>query len=283
MTGSAQIGVMLIAVLATIVALAPIELQRRMIDDAMPASDVALLATLGAVYLASILLLQGLKFISGVVTGWLAESTSAYVRAHLWRLRGADRSKDISSVLLTEVDALSGFAGLSPSQFVANITMLIGALGYMFWVEPWVALAGLSMVAPQAALTPVIQRRLNIYVSTRLRLLRRFSAALDKGADLTEPEMKSRLRNLFKARMAFLWWKFLMKSALNTLNSAAPLGVIMVGGWMAIQGDTTVGVIVAFVGGFSRLGDPIRQLIAFYREAAEASVRHELLANWMEN
>lgn len=281
MTGSAQIGVMIIAVLATLVSLAPIELQRRMIDDALSAGDASLLLTLGAIYLASILILQGLKFITGVVTGWLAESTSAYIRSHLWRLRGADETKDISSVLLTEVDALSGFAGLAPSQFAANITMLIGALAYMFWVEPWVALAGLCMIAPQAALTPLIQRRLNLYVSIRLRLLRRFAAALDKGAALSEVEMKSRLRNLFKARMALLWWKFLMKSALNSLNAAAPLGVIVVGGWMVIEGDTTVGVIVAFVGGFSRLGDPIRQLIAFYREAAEASVRHDLLANWM--
>lgn len=283
MTGLAQIGVTCLAVIATIISLAPIELQRRMIDDALPAKDGELLLLLGGIYLASILILQILKFFIGMVTGWLAESACAYVRAHLWELRSGDGSKDVSSVLLTEVDALSGFAGNAPSQFVANVTMLLGALGYMFWVEPLVALAGLCLVAPQAAIAPLVQRRLNIYVSTRLRLLRRFSAALEKGAGLKNDEMQSRLRNLFKARMAFLWWKFLMKAALNTLNAAAPLGVILVGGWMAIQGDTTVGVIVAFVGGFSRLGDPIRQLIAFYREAAEASVRHDLLATWMKN
>lgn len=42
--------------------------------------------------------------------------------------------------------------------------------------------------------------------------------------------MTSRLGDLFKARMALPWWNFLMKAA---LNAAAPLGVIMVGGWMA--------------------------------------------------
>ena len=283
MTGRAQIGVTCLAAIAMIVSLAPIELQRRMIDDALPEGDAELLLLLGAVYLAMILLLQLLKFIVGMTTGWLAESTSAYVRAHLWGLRSGQGSKDISSVMLTEVDALAGFAGNAPSQFIANVTMLLGALGYMFWVEPLVALAGLCLIAPQAAFTPLVQRRLNIYVSTRLRLLRRFSASLEKGADLQEAEIQSRLRNLFKARMAFLWWKFLMKATLNALNAAAPLGVILVGGWMAIEGDTTVGVIVAFVGGFSRLGDPIRQLIAFYREAAEASVRHDLLASWMKS
>ena len=282
MTGRAQLGVIALAIVATLVSLAPIELQRRMVDDALPAGDETLLLWLGGVYLASILLLQALKFVIGNVTGWLAESTSAYVRAHLWRLRGGDSAKDISSVLLTEVDALSGFAGLAPSQFCANVAMLVGALSYMFWVEPMVALAGLCLIAPQAALTPAIQRKLNAYVSTRVRLLRRFSASLEKGPGLKGDEMSSRLGNLFKARMALLWWKFLMKAALNTLNAAAPLAVILVGGWMAIDGDTTVGVIIAFVTGFSRLGDPIRQLIAFYREAAEATVRHNLLADWMK-
>ena len=42
-----------------------------------------------------------------------------------------------------------------------------------------------------------------------------------------------------------------------------------------------LGVIIAFAGGFSRLGDPFRQLIGFYRETAEAEVRHDLLAKWM--
>jgi ABC-type bacteriocin/lantibiotic exporter with double-glycine peptidase domain len=73
----------------------------------------------------------------------------------------------------------------------------------------------------------------------------------------------------------------MMKALLNLLNGLAPLGVIVAGGWLAVSGETTVGVIIAFVGGFSRLGGPIRQLIVFYREAAEASVRHQMIARWM--
>ncbi len=283
MTGRGQVAAIFLSVCATALALLPIELQRRMIDDALPDKDVNLLLLLGGVYLASILALQAIKLLLGLVTGWLSESASRYTRAHLWELRSAKADSDVASVMLTEVKALSGFAGLAPSQFVANVTMLFGSLSYMFWVEPMVALAGLCLVAPQAILAPVMQKKLNHYVSVRLRLLRRFSSALDKGVDLSDDEMTSRLRNLFRARMVFLWWKFLMKAALNILNSSAPLGVIVIGGWMVIQGETTVGVIVAFVGGFSRLGDPIRQLIGFYRETAEASVRHDLLAKWMSS
>jgi hypothetical protein len=38
---------------------------------------------------------------------------------------------------------------------------------------------------------------------------------------------------------------------------------------------------VAFISGFERLADPLRELIAFYRLAAQSRVRHEAIARWM--
>ncbi|MEM7546604.1 MAG: ABC transporter ATP-binding protein, partial [Pseudomonadota bacterium] len=72
MTGRSQVLAITLAVLTTLAALAPIELQRRMIDDALPAGDVPLLMLLGGIYLFSILALQALKFALGMVAGWLS-------------------------------------------------------------------------------------------------------------------------------------------------------------------------------------------------------------------
>ena len=55
---------------------------------------------------------------------------------------------EIVAVLTSEVDALGGFAGSGPSRAASNLFMLIGAMGYMFWVDPTVALAGLLLIAP---------------------------------------------------------------------------------------------------------------------------------------
>jgi len=41
-------------------------------------------------------------------------------------------------------------------------------------------------------------------------------------------------------------------------------------------------VIVAFLSGFDRISGPIRDLIAFYRLAAQAEVQHAMIARWME-
>ena len=75
--------------------------------------------------------------------------------------------------------------------------------------------------------------------------------------------------------------KFLLKGAINLLNNLAPLAVLMVGGYMVLQGESTVGVVVAFISGLQRLADPVRELMNYYRVAAQANVQHSMIARWM--
>lgn len=286
MTGKSQYFAFFLSLVVTALSLAPIELQRRMVDNAITQGDLRLLVILGGVFVGVIVMQQLAKLWLGVLQGWMSESAMLYTRRHLWRLRGGDvaqngEGSDIVSVLTTETQALAGFAGMGPSQAFSNMAMLVGGLGYMFWVEPMVALAGLALLAPQVALTPLMQSRLNRLVSIQVRLNRLFTRSLDRDDRPGDDEIRRRLRRMFQNRMSFFWWKFMMKALLNFLNAAAPIGVILVGGWLVIEGSTTIGVIVAFVDGFRRIGDPIRQLITFYREAAQATVRHDMIASWM--
>jgi ABC-type bacteriocin/lantibiotic exporter with double-glycine peptidase domain len=82
--------------------------------------------------------------------------------------------------------------------------------------------------------------------------------------------------------MRFFLAKFALKSLLNLLNSAGPATVLILGGYLVIQGETQVGVLVAFLSGFERMSSPVRELISFYRVAAQASVQHRMIAKWMQ-
>lgn len=286
MTGPWQFVALGLALVVTLLALAPIELQRRLFDDAIATGDTRLLFILAGIYLVTVLLGQVAKFALGLLQNWLSESTLRYTRNHLWALRGAEPPKDgngrdVTAVLTTELPALAGFAGARPSQALADFAMLAGSLVYMFVVEPRVAAIGLMLLMPQVVLAPVIQRKLNRLVEARLRLMRRYAAVSGAASPPEAESMRRRVLNLYDMRLRFVFWKLLMKALLNLLNAAAPLAVIAAGGLMVISGETSLGVVVAFVGGFARLGDPARQLIAFYREAAEANVRHNMIARWM--
>jgi ABC-type multidrug transport system fused ATPase/permease subunit len=282
MTGWWQVWLALLAIAVAGLNLAPIELQRRIIDNALAEKDAALLMRLGALYAGALILHQLAKITLRMGQGWVGERTSAYTRRHLYGLERHEaqrRPGALVSVLVSEVDKLGGFVGGGPSKAVGNLAMLVGVFGYMIYVEPRIAALSILLLVPQAVVAPLIQRRLNRMIARRLTLLRRFGDEASEGAapDIAGQTILSVLRN----RLGYIRLKAVMKASLNLLNGVAPLAILLWGGWLVIEGETTVGVLVALVSGFNRIADPTRELIAFYREAAQASVQHEQIAAWM--
>ena len=68
---------------------------------------------------------------------------------------------------------------------------------------------------------------------------------------------------------------------LNLMNAIAPLAILLVGGYMVIEGDTDLGAVVAMTAGIVRIAAPVREMIAFYRLAQRISVTHGLIVAWM--
>lgn len=281
MSGWRQVALAAAGVTVAAMELAPIELQRRMVDNAIARADADLLWRLGIVYAVVLLLHQTLKFAMSVAQGWLSESAVRHTRRHLLRLHrgrgGGDRPGEAVSIIGGEVETLGGFVGEGPSQAVTDAAILLSVLGYMAWVAPQIAAVSLCLLIPQLALAPLLQGRLNRLVERQLAMKRDFGETVADGGAADDL-----LARLYGNRMLFHVWKNLLKQALNLLNAAAPLVVLLWGGWLVVQGQTSIGVIVAFLSGFDRISGPIRDLIAFYRLAAQAEVQHAMMARWME-
>lgn len=289
MTGWRQAGLCALALLAAGLNLAPIEIQRRIVDQAIVAGEAGLLVGLGAAYVAVVVAHQLVKFTLHTGQSWLSESTILYTRGHLMGLYGEGRAGpdaapgEAVSIIGAEVEKLGGFVGTAPSAAFTDVSLLLGVVGYMLWVDPAVAAIGLALILPQVLLTPLMQRRINRLMQRQLIYSRRFGARVAVLRDETKKgaDAMSIARSLYRNRIAITIWKEAMKGALNLLSAAGPLSMLVVGGWMAINGHTTVGVLVAFLSGFNRMSDPIRNLIAFYRQAQQASVQHGMIARWM--
>ena len=287
MTGYHQIAICLGAIAVTLINLVPIELQRRIVNEVVETQDVPMLLRLGAAYGALLLIHQAAKFTLRLYQSWLTESATLYMRNHLLSLYkdGSGEQDDGTgravSVVGTEVEKLGGFVGEALAQACANGAMLLGVSAYMLVVEPGIAVFALGVLVPQVVLTPVIQRRLNDLVEQRVKYLR------ELGDDISELDGPARDRcltvipNIFRNRMRYFLLKFIMKSLLNIVNAIGPMTVLLVGGYMVMQGETQVGVIVAFLSGFERMSNPVRELIGFYRVTAQAAVQHRMIARWM--
>jgi len=287
MTGWHQLGCCAGAVLVALLNLAPIELQRRIVNEVVETQNVPLLIRFGLAYLAVIVLHQAGKFALRAYQSWLTESTNIYTRRHLLGLYGdkiettRDSEGRVVSIIGSEAEKLGGFVGEALSQSCANLAILLGVLGYMFVVQPSIALFALAFMVPQIILTPFLQRRLNELVAERVGYIRELG---DRISDMDAPVQEEGARildQIFDNRIHFNLLKFALKAALNLLNALGPLSVLIFGGYLVMQGQTQVGVIVAFISGFEKISAPVRELVGFYRVAEQARVQHDMIAKWM--
>ncbi|WP_206419844.1 ABC transporter transmembrane domain-containing protein [Minwuia thermotolerans] len=285
MSGHHQIWLCLLALTVAALSMAPLELQRRIVNQALDKADLEHLLFLGGLFLAVVVLSGLLKFTLRMYQGWISESAIRYGRGHLLRLYREKPHEDnhesgrAVSIISAEMDKLGSFVGEGLSQPVANLGMLVAILGYMLVVEPLVALLGAVLLVPQALLVPVAQRRINRLIERRLETMRDLSDVI--GEDARDAGAEAKIDRLYGNRMKTFLVKFAMKGLINLMNGLAPLGVLIFGGIMVIRDETSVGVIVAFISGFERMGNPLRELLNYYRVAAQATVQHRMIARWM--
>lgn len=296
MSGSHQIWICLLALFVAGLSMIPLELQRRIVDEVIVDRNLELLIVLGGVYLAVLLVQGGGKFALRLYQGWLSESAIRYTREHLaqiYECRAPDPEARVEdeikgqavSVIGPETDRLGGFVGDGLSQPVVSGGVLVAIIGYMVTVEPLVAVISLVVVVPQILLVPLVQHYINRLIEQRVKMMRALSDSLAElpqdCRDLEDTELSAQLDDVYANRMRMFLFKFGLKALVNLLNALAPLSVLLAGGYFVIEGKTTIGIVVAFISGFDRLSAPLRELIAFYRVAAQANVQHSMIARWM--
>lgn len=236
-----QVWASLIAAATAALAFAPLELQRRIIDNAIETASTDILVMLSVVFLAVLLVQGGLKFALRIYQGWLSESAIRYTREHMssiyaFRVASGDRAafspgKDDGdpqtsddeagdgdlergggteaadggravSIIGAEVDKLGAFVGEAFVAPVVNVGTVLALLGYMLYVDTWIALVSLIFLAPQIALTPLIQRRINRLTERRLSLMRELGGLVaNEPRDSTLPDgetFQSNIAGLFR-------------------------------------------------------------------------------------
>jgi len=288
-TGRQQVCLTLLAGLVFPLTMAPLELQRRIVNDAIGGGDMRWLLMLGGAYLGVVLLQGGLKYALRVWRGRVSEQVIRRMRQRL-ALTAVENARggrgeaidegEMIPMASREVERVGGFVGASFSEPTLQTGILLSIVGYMLVVEPVVALFSLGFFVPQLILVPVMQRVLNRRARDKVRIVRELGeriAERELGVEHCE-EHEDQIERIYRNRMSYYRLKFLLKLLTNLFNHLAPISVLVVGGYFVIEGRTTVGTVVAFMTGFERMADPARQLLAHYRLAAEARVQYRLLA-----
>jgi len=294
LTSNIKLQGLLLAVIVVTVAIRvlPLEMQKKIINEAIGESKVNLLIMYCGYYLAAVVSASGLKFAINSLQAYIGQEALADMRkklyAHILTLpigffRKASPGMIVSS-LMTEVATAGDFVGQAIAVPVTNILTLLAFAGYLFYLNP--LLAGLSMVLYPMALifVPMMQKRSNAANRERVDTGRKMSTMIgetvsgiheihgnasfrlenDRFADITDKQ--------FKVRLRWTMWKFAIKNSNNFFQSLGPFVLFLVGGWLAIHGRFDLGALVAFLSANEKLYDPWKELMDFYQSWQDAKV-----------
>ena len=290
-----QIVLIILAVMAALLAMAPLELQRHIINTLAGREKAERLAWLCGAYLVAALSIGGLKYLLNIKSAGLGESMILSLRKDIFNSSSplesgeainetANKAGTFVAMIATEAEAVGKFVGDCISTPTVQAGTLVSVLGYMLYTEPLLGLVVLLIALPQIFAVPMIQRRINTLVRERVRTVRRAGdlvvdnmQGVGASAGSLGSEIGKAFEVIYGVRLHVFKLKFGLKVLVSGLQSVGVFALLFIGGIMVLNGKTEIGIVVAFISGLDRVLDPWRELIAFVRSTSSAKVQFDLI------
>lgn len=293
-SGRAQTLLALLSVFICLLDLVPLELQRRIINDAIGQKALTSLLWLCGAYAVTALLQGVSKLTWNVYRNSVGEGTSKRLRlatfaAGLHRpTPDATAKEGIGiSIIMSEADPVGLFVATSVSEPVLHGGVLISVFAYLIYLQPWMALVALALFVPQCVFVPMFQTAINRRTEDRIKVMRRLSTDIvsetvdDPLAHEAGPYRRG-VQRIYALNMQIYRRKYSMNFMINLLYHLGTVGILLIGGWFVMQGRIEVGTVVAFVSGLAKVNDPWNDLVTFFRDMTNARVKYQLIAKVLD-
>jgi len=286
---------------ATVVGLAPPYLVGRTIDHVgrHATSDLGWLV---ALFLIAGGLATAFTYGQTYFTGWTGERMLADLRNHVFRhlqrlslgFYEKNRAGVIISRLTNDVEALDQLVTDGVTSLVQNTLTLALSAVVLFFLDWRLALATLTIVPPVAFATAWFRKRsgrayrgvretLGAVTATLaediagMRVLQSFTRERAASANFTAVADRYREANMQTVLLNGVYFP-----AVDFLSSAATAVVLGYGGWLAFNGDVSIGTLVAFLGYLSNFFDPVQQLSQLYNTFLSAVAALDKITDLMD-
>jgi ATP-binding cassette, subfamily B, bacterial len=271
-------------VAATAAALAPAPLAKLAIDDGIKRHDVAALDLVVAAFLFSAVVYAVASYAQTYLVGWVGQRALQDLRlrlfAHLQRLSIGFYSRNRAGVIISrmtnDVEALDQLVEDGMATLFQSGLTLIGVVVILFVLDPHLALltflalpvlavGGLAFRIASAdayrltrekiaSITGYLQETLS-----GIRVVRAFSQESRHIARFAELNEENRRANMTTVKLNAAYFP-----AVEFLSALVTVEILLVGGFEAINGHTSTGVVFAFIAALNNFFDPIQQLSQLY-------------------
>ena len=146
-------------------------------------------------------------------------------------------------MILEEAEPIGGFVGISVSEPLLQGGVLASVIGYMFFLQPHLALLGIAFFIPQMVFVPLLQHAINVRARARILVKREISGAIAENghADSVAPSQTMAIGRVFALNMGIYWRKYSMNLLMNLMHHMSVAVALCVGGWLALEGRIEVG------------------------------------------
>ncbi len=293
----------LLLISVTVVArVLPLEMQKRIVNEAIRLREVDLLIRYCGVYLVAVVSASTLKYLITMIQVVISQRTLAEMRRELYRhiislpLQFYRRTQPglVVSSLVNELTLPANFIGMAVAVPVINVLTLVSFAGYLFWLNPLLALVSLSIYPIVVFLLPLLQRKVNRANKKRVEMTRRFSDRVTEsvygiheihgnGAYGIETRKYDKLVDrLYRIRLRWDLLRAAIKQSNNFFTSLGPLFIFILGGYLTLKGQLELGALVAFLSAQEKLYDPWKELIEFYQAYQDGRVSYEKTMDYFD-
>jgi len=270
-------------------------LTRRIIDGPIMGSDLPGLTRLGLILGSVMVLTYAAAAGQGCVLARVGQKTLYSLRnrlfAHLQQLSVAYNDKHIVGItvsrVINDVAVINNLLSEGLLTLLGDSILIVGTMVVMLVMEPRLAVITFSVLPFMVLATVWFGRRARVaFRETREKVgmlvgnlaenitgMRAIQSYAQEEA--SQRKFESRNWDNRTAHVRAMSLSFLFLPVVDVLSVAATCTVLLAGGMMAVRGDVTIGVIVAFMTYMNRLFVPIRELSRLYTTLQSASAGGE--------
>jgi ABC-type multidrug transport system fused ATPase/permease subunit len=302
----AQLAILALTAISFPFLYASLDLPKTIINDAMASTEggsffgieldqVSYLFTLCGIFLILVLINGAFKYVINVYKGVVGERMLRRLRYELYsrimrfplpHFRRVSQG-ELVQMITAEVEPLGGFIAQAFALPAFQGGTLLTILIFMFAQDPILGLAAIILYPLQIWVIPKLQRQVNLLGKARVKQVRRIAERIGETSqgvrdiranDTTQYErarFSKELGVVFNIRLQIYKKKFFIKFLNNFLAQLAPFFFYSIGGYLVIQGDLTLGALVAVIGAHEKLYAPWKELLSYYQLMSDARIKYE--------
>jgi len=272
----------------------PLEMQRKIINEAINLQQVDLLFLYCGLYMAAVIVAGLLKYFINTFQAMIGQKLLIEMRRELYShilmlpLQFFHRTQTgtIVSTLTAELSAIGMFLGGALAIPLASALTFLAFAGYMIYLNPFLGLLSIAVYPFELAVIPFLQRRYNFVNQIRVTVIRAMANLVNEASsgihevqanasiDLEKSRLERLVQRLYIIMRRLAVLKYGIKFSNNLFQSLGPFLLFLIGGYQAIHGQFTIGALVAFLSAYEKVYDPWKEIIEYYQGYQDAKVRY---------